>query len=129
MGFHVNSYVSSEEEAVHTHNIPSKYVSMTSSGDVTLTFEDYQAFKMPDMLPFYLAAGYNPGEAFIDAVTNSTLLSSSRLQTKALMMPEEIGYCKGPAEEPLPMEMCQAVIDAGGYEFIDKVMEMLQSST
>lgn len=81
MGFHVCEYCKNE----------------TSSGDVTLEFENGHIYEMPDMILHYIAEhSWVPSKSFMDDVLNERLAAGRRLQTKGLNETIKIGYLSGP---------------------------------
>jgi hypothetical protein len=86
MGFHICEFCLPGAVTRH-HN--------TSSGDVTLMFDNGHAWEMPDMILHYIADhNWLPPEEFIKDVMERELVAASRLQTKAPAT--RIAYLSGP---------------------------------
>ena len=65
--------------------------SISSSGDVTIKFENGHSYVMPDMILHYVADhGYQPPVQFMDDVMNGKFAGGNRAQTKD--MPTMVGY-------------------------------------
>lgn len=69
----------------------------SSSGDVTLAFENGHRYTMPDMILHYIAIhNYRPPDNFIRDVLFAEPAGSSRVQTKSLSGEEfVVGYLSG----------------------------------
>ncbi len=77
----------------------------SSSGDVTLYFENGHIWEMPDMILHYVADhGWQPPADFISDVMTQRFLGGERVQTKSVDWPKQVGYLhlelvKGPVPE------------------------------
>lgn len=84
MGFHVCEYCDSNPE--------------TSSGDVTMNFDNGHSYEAPDMLVHYVRDHeFQPPQQFVDDVLNTELVSGGRVQTRSPIgaEPDRIGYLSG----------------------------------
>ncbi len=71
----------------------------TSSGDVTLMFENGRMWEMPDMILHYVADhGYQPPREFVYDVMNVKLLGGERQQTRGGII-RRVGYLAGSLEK------------------------------
>ncbi len=82
MGFHVCEFC---------HPVVTNRFHNTSSGDVTLVFNNGHSWEMPDMILHYIADHqWLPPAQFVDDVMNHQMAAGSRAQTKSIAV--RIGY-------------------------------------
>lgn len=87
MGFHVCQFCRGNKE--------SKY-SITSSGDVFLSFNSGRSYIMPDMILHYIYDhGWVPPQEFIDDIMHGEIAETGRRQTRETTGPIPVGYLKG----------------------------------
>jgi hypothetical protein len=90
MGFHI-CHLCGTMNQPSGHRFPP-----TSSGDVTLVFENGHAWRMPDMILHYVADhGWVPPEEFVNDVMHHHQFVPRVRSCRVRIVPESVGYLTG----------------------------------
>ena len=115
MGFHVCHLCGSMTQQLG-HRFPP-----TSSGDVTLVFENGHAYVMPDMIKHYIADhGWAPPEEFVNDVMHNNLFTLPLRSCRVRIEPVQVGYLRG--------EIKTGQVPAGFIERLEAYMQVAAES-